>query len=312
MKIKDLNYEQIHEIVLFNINPDLTSKLESLKKNTEIYILNLRPGITENGKFNLFQTIQTKIFIKIPWIGDMENPLFIDNQQKNLFLESEIKQNNNNTNNKKDIISGRKIQTNKKLYLKSTGNMIDITNKDELEYLDLLDSKINEDLLKKIPNEIKDLSKLLEKDVENTIYTISNSLSINKGNKSVDLCGMVSFIKEEEKITIVELISLKDSNFIKLIHYKKTSEIELKENMLIVISDSQLKINKNFDILIELQNERNLSVLGILSNEESNRIRKFRYDRRNEYNSIISLISNRLIRSIQMVKNFLKFYYFLF
>ena len=34
------------------------------------------------------------------------------------------------------------------------------------------------------------------------------------------------------------------------------------------------QINKNFDILVELQNERNMTVLGILSDEESNRIKK--------------------------------------
>jgi hypothetical protein len=297
MNIKDLNYERSYEISLYNINADLTSKLESLRKNTEIFILNLRPGMPNGNKIELFQTLQTKIFIKINPYADLENPLFIDEDYKIYFLEKDLNKNNNDNNALKNgLIQGRK-----KVYLKSTGNIIDLTPNNEMEYMDILDNKINEDLLKKFPNELKDFSRLLEKDVENTIYTISNSLSINKGNRSVDICGMISFIKEDDKIIIIELISLKDSNFIKVIYYKKNKEIQLMENMLIVVSDSQLKINKNYDILIELQNERNLSIIGKLNPEESNRIRKFRYDQRNEYNSFISLISNRIIRSIKKV-----------
>ncbi len=315
ISIEDFMYRNIYEAILFNLNTDLAVRLDNLKKNTEIFLLNVKAGICEKtGKFKLLQTLKTKIFVRMNNLLDFNNPLILSEEQK---IKSEILINNQNEkdiNSKNSINScgnpkdfgekyGRIYLPNKGFFINkfSNGNIVDFTKKDELEYLDLIDENSMEEILKKIPNEMKDISKYLEKDVENIVYTISNAVSINKDVKPINICGVILSLKIEEKLTTIELLSFKDSNVIKVLHFCKSFSIEFRENMILILNNVNLKINKNFDIYIEIVSEKSVTVQGILSYEESLKIKKFRFDKNKEYNCIIQLISNRMYRSIQKV-----------
>ena len=305
IKLKDTMYQNEYNIYLFNAKCELTSRLESLNKNSEIYLLNLKIAIKE-GQFYLFQTTETKIFLRILNILDYYNPLFLNEENKKLALE-----NINKPKLLKDSDKfGRKFIPNKNTYSKNLfSNLVDITKNNEFEFLDLIDTGCINEYLTKIPNELKDIANLLVKEVDHTVYCTSNSQSINKGMKKKDACGMILTHKKEEKLTSIELISLKDSNVIKIIHYNKNFTLELKENMIIIINNISLKINKNFDCILENPLEKNINIVGILSKEESAKLKKFRFDKNKDYDCIISLVSNKIIRNIQKVKKII-FNYF--
>jgi len=306
IRIKDLMYRNEHDVFLFNINPELAKKIYSLKQNTEIFLLNLKVGISEKtGVLILFQTLSTKIFIKMPNYSDFNKPLILTEEEKNEVFG--IQENENNDKNKHSIDAenfGRSFLPNKNRFFinkHSTEFLIDITKRNELEYFDLIDSNCVDETLRKIPNEIKDISLYLNKEVSNAVYTVTNSFSINKDVKAVSICGMILSVKNEEKLTTIELLSLKDSNIIKIFCYNKSFLTEYKENMIIILNNINQKINKNFDIILEIAYEKSVKILGLLTSEESMKFRKFRFDKNKGYDCILQLVSNKLVRSIQKV-----------
>ncbi len=303
IKIKDIMYRNEYDVFLFNINPDLTNKIYSLKENTEIFILNVKTGISEkNGALILFQTLSTKIFIKMLNFSDFSKPLILTEEQKNEIFGTQEKE--NKTKLLKEVEKyGRNYLPNKNGSFNrfSSDFLIDITKRNEFEYFDLIDSNSIDETLRKIPIEIKDISQYLVKEVNNPVYTVSNAFSINKDVKAVSVCGMILSVKKEEKLTSFELLSLKDSNIIKVIHFSKSFSIEFKENMIIILYNINQKINKNFDINIEIINEKSVKVLGMLTNEESTKFRKFRFDKNKGFDCILQLVSNKLVRNIQKV-----------
>lgn len=302
--VKDMMYRNNYDIFFFNLKPELAKLIDNLKANTEIFILNLKAGLClKTGALKLFQTLSSKIFVKMPFYHDSCNPIFLEDGKKFMISEN----NNDNCNSKNKLSKdnenfGRKYIPGKGFFInKFSGNLIDITKNDELEFLDLIDSNSIDEILRKIPNEIKDISQFLFKEVDNTIYTVTNALSINRDIKSISVCGIITSVKVEEKLTTLELLSLKDSNFIKVLHFMKNFSIEFKENMILILTNVNQKINKNFDIFLEIISEKSVNVLGILTNEEIAKFKKFRFDKNKEYDCILQLISNKLVRRIQKV-----------
>lgn len=300
--IKDIVYKNDYNIFLFNVHHDNFDRIQSLQINSVIYILNLRAAFTDKGEFFLHQTTSTKISLSILKELDFYNPCILNDVQKSLVLGEDIKKINDSKDSSEQ---GRLYVPSMGFYPRQLrGNK---AIKEDLEFVDLIDANLIDEILRKIPNEMKDVPSLLVKEVDNCFFTASNALSINKGIKSVDICGMILSHKIEEKLTTIELISLKDSNVIKIIHFSKIFSIDLKENMIVVLHNALWKINKNFDLILEIQNDKNLNILGTLSNEESSKIKKFRFNKNKDYDTVLSLLSNKIIRSIQKVniRNFL-------
>jgi hypothetical protein len=68
--------------------------------------------------------------------------------------------------------------------------------------------------------------------------------------------------------------------------------------MIILIKSISLKVNKNFDIVLENPSENHIKLIGLLNNEEANKLKKFRVDKTKEISCIIDLVKPVLRRNI--------------
>jgi hypothetical protein len=156
-------------------------------------------------------------------------------------------------------------------------------------------------ILSNIPDDIKNYANYLIKSVGYPIYSMSSS-NINNFNSrivKVDVCGIVKSCKYEEKVTSIDLLSLIDSNTMRIIHYPNNWLFKPEEGSILMINAITLKINKNLEFILENPLENNVKKLDQLTAEEIRSFKKFRIDRNLEYGSIIDLIKPVVKRNIQ-------------
>jgi hypothetical protein len=277
--LKDI--ECYYEIHINRIKPDLMDKLNKFSKNSILYITNLRAFMQhKKDSYDIIfkNRVDTKIFLETNSVNDNHNPLILNNTIKNLFdLEK-----------KKSQILNRS----------SIGNIIDLTKTNEEEYLDIIDSSTINNCILNISNKIKDFNDILIKQVERAIYGMMNANRVNHALTHVDVCGMIKNLKTENNLTSIELLSLKDSNVLKINHYYRNIALDLKINMVVFFKNVPVKINKNFDIILENPLESNIKKLAILSEDEVNKLKKFRIDKNKEFDCIIDLCRPVVKRNI--------------
>jgi hypothetical protein len=295
--IKDSDYSCTYNIRLTAVGKDLFDNLNKFQKSEKIYLTHLRFQL-KNNEITFIHTLATKIFVTSPSIADKTlSPIF------NKKIQEALIKTQKGESEKKNLETGRQNCVTS-VRINNFKNLLDLTKMNEGEYIDIINNtEINENLTK-IPNKVKDFAELLCKNVEYSIYGMTNAININKSVEFRDVCGMIKFIKTEEKIKMIELLSLKDSNCIKILLYHKNMTIDLRNDMIIYIKNISWKINKNFDIILENPNEQNIKILGMLNPEESNKLKKFRFDRNKDIDCLIDLTQPVLVRSIQKVKTF--------
>jgi hypothetical protein len=290
----------VYNLKFRSIGKELFENLNKFYKSEKIYITYLKFNLEfDNGSYNPFftHTVDTKVYVKGPNVLDKTlSPLF--NKQVQEVLDNTLKE----ENEKRQLESGRKNCVTS-FRINNFQSLLDITKRNEGEYIDIINSTEINESLNKIPPKVKDFADLLVKPVEFSIYGMTNAININLAAEIRDVCGMIKSVKNDEKIKMVELLSLKDSNSIKMLIYKANTKIDLKENMVIFVKSIPCKINKNFDIILENPHDGSIKILGMLSAEESNKLRKFRYDRNKEVDCLIDLTQPILVRGIQKVYN---------
>lgn len=144
----------------------------------------------------------------------------------------------------------------------------------------------------------KDFSLYLKQRLTRAFYSLSSIQSICNKRDIVSIIGVITSIKTEEKINIIELTSLKDSNILKVYSYKKLNLDGLCIGKVIEINNIQLKINKNLDVVLENPSEYHIKVIGQLNSLEMTRIKRFRFDSSSSFDTILSLCKPLLNRSI--------------
>jgi hypothetical protein len=108
-------------------------------------------------------------------------------------------------------------------------------------------------------------------------------------------------VEVDQNVTTAWLLSFNDSNSIKVVLYDKNCKHNLRENMIIFIKSAPVKIDKNFAIILENPLESSIRILGLLSPEESNKLNKFRFDKKKDMDCLIDLTQPILVRCIQKV-----------
>jgi len=335
MIIRDEELE--YSVSMRRIKSDLIENLNKFSKNSTIFLTNMKAFIEIDGdehKIIFRHRIDTKVYVQHSNLTDNSNPLIFNNtiriiyemekkklmDKKNLensritiqnsFFNSENAgigathnqshgQMNLTYSNTNGSINNTISNPNGYFVNLTNQNLFDITKSNEEEYLDIIDSSVLNNCLSQIPYKYKDFSKLLVKNVENSIYSISNIMRINSNITFNDICGMIKSYKIEEKLITIEVVSLKDSNIIKIHHYNKNMLMDLKENMVVLFKNIASKVNKNFDLYLENPIESNTKILGILNTAEANKMKKFRFDKNKDFDCIIDLVKPVIRRNIQ-------------
>jgi hypothetical protein len=227
--------------------------------------LKCRRADENNDKPYFVNTLSTKIFINNVEINGLESTLVLP-QSKSVTT----------------------IRINK------YKNMIDITKMNEAEYINIIDSIHLNETIMKIDSEIKDIGKLLVKQVTQHIYGMTQNSDLNEKTDFIEVCGVISSMNDK----YLELQSIKDSHKIK-VFFNKMKHIELRVNMIIIVKNVTRKINTNFDII--LCQPKTIVILGLLCNEEDLSLKKFRYDKLKGFDCLIDLIHPIINRSISKV-----------
>lgn len=292
-----------YNIHLWKIKGELMENLNKFSKNSIIYFTNMRASLEQIDKEYILtfrHLTSTKVYLQNSALADKNVPLVFNKTIKELYeIEQKKKLEKKHLENSRlAVTTSRVVNTN----MYNQNHVIDLTKQNEGEFIDVISSNDLNDCLSQIPNKLKDISELLVKEVEHSIYGMTNAININNIKEVKDVCGMIKTYKVEEKLATIELISLKDSNTIKILHYNKNVYLDLKENMIIVIKNIALRINKNFDIVLENPNEHHIKIVGLLNNDEAIKLKRFRFDKNKEIDCIIDLTTPVVKRNIQKVR----------
>jgi hypothetical protein len=253
------------DVKFTSIKTELFQNIHKFLDGNITYLTNLKFVITEGIPF-FINTLGTKVFV---------NNVSFQNYEANLLLP-----------NKKNVTT---------ICISKYNNLIDITKMNEGEYIDIFDSIQFNNLTKKLTDEMKDIGKLLTKNVKQSIYGITNNSNLNHKLDLVSICGIITSINQYS----IEIVSLNDSHKIQIRDYKNGNFSDLRKNIIIFVKNANRRITNNYDII--LCKPRNILILGILRNEYVINLRKFRYNKTRELESIIDLTQPCVVRTINKV-----------
>jgi hypothetical protein len=275
--------EAKYTVFLYRIENLLFEKFDKMPKDTTISFLKMKTVI-EDGQIIFKQCEKSEIVFENNPFHDLEKPLVMNHNMRR-FYEAERKKSLDKKNLEKSRfpLNGAFRQP---VNFEFNGAVEGDPENKLNEYLALSES-------------FPDFYELLTKDVEHSIYGMTNVMRINSTHVKKDVFGMVKSVKVEEKLETVELISLRDSNTIKVLHYNKNINLKLKENMIVSIRGISLKVNKNFDIYLENPDPSSITIYDRLTENEATKFKKFRCNKNMEYGCIIELTKPVLIRTIQ-------------
>lgn len=171
--------------------------------------------------------------------------------------------------------------------------------------LDEVNHKTNQEqiysALRKLDPKLKDFTPILRKQTDRMFFSL-NSISsfISTSSDTYDLVGVVISVKNEDKLSIIEITSLKDSNIIKVYIYNKKVSNDLTIGTVVVLKKLQIKVNKNLDLIIENPLDYNIEIIGKFEDSEIHKYKKFRYDS-TSFDTILGLCKNTINRSLQKV-----------
>ena len=256
------NEDKVYKVSLTRIRKPLHVSLQKLKKDTVIYITNVKSNINlekENNFLTFITTIDTKIFTEISSIDDLNKPLI--------------------------------------------SYKIDLTKEDEFEFLESLDETKIQTLIRKLSDELFYFSKYLNISIDNDVFKPISSggkdfLHIDK--KTVSICGLIKRISISDNNATIDLLSLVDSNVIKVFIFScKALYSDLKKNMVVIFNNYNLKYNKYLDIQITNSMQSFNETIGLIKQEEVDQILKNKkYNILSSNNipitSLLSLVSSNM------------------
>ena len=76
--------------------------------------------------------------------------------------------------------------------------------------------------------------------------------------------GVIFKVKKEPKVTTIEIASLLNSNKMKIIHYPNSWKFQPYERQILLLKNVPIKINQNFEIIIENPLQNSVEVIGLL------------------------------------------------
>lgn len=281
--------------------------------------------ITNNIKLKVSLVVKLSIYENLVKISKLNDSFILITNCK-IILEKNLNHSITFTNTKKSeliLISKSQIFNNNNLLLNELKEFNSKKVEEEINELkeeiiqeqiniknDVIVDKVEEkksvgQFLQSINSSLKDFSNLLKRQTDRFICSL-NSINTICGNRElVDLVGVITSIKNEDKLTVVDLTSIKDSNEIKIHFYNRKALFKLNISDCIILKKVNLKVTKNLDINIEGPNEYNIENLGSVSNQEFINIKKFRFDQSLKVDTLLSLISPVVNRSILKVSFFI-------
>ena len=282
--LRELEFNRVVNIGIL-INKEQKNKLLIIDDESILEFNNFKPG---------FRSIDNTI--QLVFYNTKESTVQIysyNNLNLNLNIELEFKVEVNVKEKFEALSSPLEVSNNKLIEDKVTGK--------KLNFVKEIKEDINT-ILQKIDSHLKDLSIHLQKDVDRIICSLNsiNSIYSFSNKDMVDFVGIISNLKNEDKLTVMELSSTKDSNIIKFYLYNKKVIQELSLGLVIAIKKVQIKVNKNLDFVVEGLQEQNIEILGKINDLVN--IKKFRFDQSAKFDTLISLCNPILCRNIKKVK----------
>ena len=228
MKLKNYNNiigNIIFSIFLKKINKEYAEYLNKLPKNIMMFFLNVKAILSKKDeKYELKFVLKknSKIIYDLDSLKDVETPLNFSSKISKMYYQNFI--NNQKKPQKEDlnrinITQLNKYEQNNFIYTnisKNKDNNINIIN------------NIQDENLKKtiIENLDKDIEKLLTKKIRKNSYSLKSIPEFlqetNYPLLLVDAMGVIIKVKTEQKVTTIDIISLLNSNRIKIIHYQNS------------------------------------------------------------------------------------------
>ena len=290
----------LYKIILNNISKLFAENINQLQYKALVYLIKVKSKLINNkGKYNLqflFINHKSKIFWNSAFTLNDNNIMCNFSKKISSILEKR---------EKKEIKSLKIITpnlNNSSIKGKKCLQNYSLTYEDIISNINLL-QKIHSIKLENI-----DIASLLHKEVKTIICDVNdiNNLinSLNQYNPRVDICGIVITVKKDTKVTSVELLSLIDSNTIKVIHYPNSWMFNPKQKQIFYFTNINLKINKNLEFILENPVETNVKIIGELTDTEFTTFKQFRFNYKRQQlkpilSSIISLLNPNIDRTIR-------------
>ncbi len=111
--------------------------------------------------------------------------------------------------------------------------------------------------------------------------------------------GVIFKVKKEQKVTTIEISSLLNSNKIKIIHYPNSWKFQPIERQILILKNVPIKINQNFEIIIENPLQNSVEVIGLLDKQLYILLKSFRVPLSINFSSIIDLLHPIIYRAIK-------------
>ena len=305
LKLKNYNNiigNIIFSIFLKKINKEYAEYLNKLPKNIMMFFLNVKAILSKKDeKYELKFVLKknSKIIYDLDSLKDVETPLNFSSKISKMYYQNFI--NNQKKPQKEDlnrinITQLNKYEQNNFIYTnisKNKDNNINIIN------------NIQDENLKKtiIENLDKDIKKLLTKKIRKNSYSLKSIPEFlqetNYPLLLVDAMGVIIKVKTEQKVTTIDIISLLNSNRIKIIHYPNSWDFKPLENQIIVLKNVPIKVNQNFEIIIENPLKNNVKIIGTLEKQQYSLLKVFRPPLSINFSSIIELLNPVIYRTIK-------------
>ena len=305
------NRNIIYRVYFAKITEKFAQNLNKLPKKTTMYIMGVKANISfmnDNAQLKFLFQNKSKIFYTRDSISDDESPLLFNAEITQVYEDrislirerKAIEQDRITNSNNLIITSVSKNQTT---------NEISTNNPTQKKYVSLFDIISDPELKQKLSTEIteeeKKIHTFLCKKTNRTIFnikTINDSVKdINFIPKRVNVVGLITGIREEPRVTSVEITSLIDSNSIKLIHYPNNWKFKPQKRHIISVKQIPLKINKNLEFILENPKIDSVVTLGELNEKEYSQVTQFRFDNDNgnNFSTIIELLQPIMVREIR-------------
>lgn len=111
--------------------------------------------------------------------------------------------------------------------------------------------------------------------------------------------GVIFKVKKEPKVTTIEIASLLNSNKMKIIHYPNSWKFQPYERQILLLKNVPIKINQNFEIIIENPLQNSVEVIGLLEKHLYILLKSFRIPLSINFSSLIDLLNPIIYRSIK-------------
>ena len=305
LKVKNYNNiigNIIFSIFLKKINKEYAEYLNKLPKNIMMFFLNVKAILSKKEeKYELKFVLKknSKIIYDIDSLKDVETPLNFNSKISKLYYDNLIKEKEKQKEelNRQNLSqSMNKIEQDTFIYTN--------TSKDNIGNINIIDNISDEKIKKLIYENIdKDIEKLLTKKIKKISYSLKSIPDFlqetNYPLRLIDAMGVIFKVKKEQKVTTIEIASLLNSNKIKIIHYPNSWKFQPIERQILILKNVPIKINQNFEIIIENPLQNSVEVIGLLDKQLYILLKSFRVPLSINFSSIIDLLNPIIYRTIK-------------